>query len=113
MIWEFRSAFRKPRLEDTGDHYQLQASRDLGCSGELVALSNGELVVSMDDHSLVVFRWEEDGSLVEIRRMTGHTDAITSLVVTEKGELVSGSSDCTLRIWPPNAAGRATKAARA
>lgn len=40
---------------------------------------------------------------VSLSMMRGHEDQVTCCAVTQKGEVISGSKDCTVRLWRPHA----------
>lgn len=43
--------------------------------------------------------------MTRIRKLKGHTNIVNSLDVVKRGSelLVSGSDDCTIKIWDPRA----------
>lgn len=62
-------------------------------TGMLLATASGDETVKL---------WckrESSSALEMIRTLTGHTDTVTSLVFTSEDEIVSGSHDCTVRLW--------------
>ena len=59
-------------------------------------LPNGYLASSSGDYTIKI--WNTDNATL-IRTLTGHSDAVTSLVFLPNGYLASGSWDNTIKIW--------------
>lgn len=65
----------------------------------LVILSNKTLAAGTDKNEIMI--WGLDFSGTD-RRISGHSGRVTALATTSDKLLVSGSEDCTIKIWDPS-----------
>ncbi|KAJ3102206.1 hypothetical protein HDU97_000703 [Phlyctochytrium planicorne] len=99
VLWNVGEA--RGEMSVLGEHPSMQLCHDSSPSASIYALatnSNGGVIVSGSPEKVVKV-WDPRSGKREIR-LTGHTDNIRSLLVSEDGRWVlSASSDTTIKLW--------------